>query len=196
MPNEFAGKWLFNGSVLIVFFLLIIPTPSLMAQGSAGRILGTVTDESGAAMAGTTLTITDTQRNVSRTLKTDESGAFNAPNLLPSTYTVRAESSGFKAVERKNIVLEVGGDVRVDLQLQPGELAQTVTVNEAAPLGGNNKRGTGWDATKRNDRYITLKRQEFRESSPAQARRDDLPGRHLIFREHQWLARQRQCIHG
>jgi len=67
-------------------------------------------------------------------LKTDESGAFNAPNLLPSTYTVRAESGGFKAVERNNIVLEVGGDVRVDFQLQPGEVSQTVTVSEAAPL--------------------------------------------------------------
>ena len=120
--------------VLIAFCLFVLSASSLMAQGTAGRIEGTVADQSGGAMAGATVTITDVARNTSRTLKTDESGAYNAPNLLPSTYMVRGEANGFKAVERPNILLEIGGDVRVDLALQPGEVTQTVTVTETVPL--------------------------------------------------------------
>ena len=85
-------------------------------------------------MAGATVIITDTERNVSRTLTTDSSGVYNAPNLLPSTYKVRAEAKGFKATERENIILEVGGELRVDLTMQPGEVTQTITVTEALPM--------------------------------------------------------------
>lgn len=85
-------------------------------------------------MAGATVTITDVDRNVSRTLTTDASGAYNAPSLLPGTYKVRAEAKGFKATERTNIILEVGGELRVDLTLQPGEVTQTITVTEALPM--------------------------------------------------------------
>ena len=112
-------------------FLLCLP---LFSQGNAGRILGGVSDQSGGVIAGATVTITDVQRGVSRNLTTDDSGAFNAPNLTPGTYKVRAEFKGFKAVERDNVLLETGGEVRVDLTLQPGEQTQTVTVTEALPM--------------------------------------------------------------
>ena len=91
-------------------------------------------DQSGAAIPGATLTVTDVQRGTSRTLTTDSAGAYNAPNLLPGTYTVRAEFKGFKTFERQNVPLEVAGDVRVDLTLQPGEQTQAVNVTEAVPL--------------------------------------------------------------
>ena len=61
-------------------------------------------------------------------------GAYNAPNLTPGTYTVRAEAKGFRRLERQNVVLEVGKEIRVDLTVQPGEQEQTVTVTEAVPL--------------------------------------------------------------
>ena len=96
--------------------------------------MGTVTDQSGGAIAGATVTITDVDRNVTRTLTTDASGAYNAPSLLPGTYKVRAEAKGFKAIERPNIILEVGGELRVDLSMQPGEVTQTITVTEALPM--------------------------------------------------------------
>jgi hypothetical protein len=107
---------------------------SSFAQGNAGRILGSITDQTGGAISGATVTVTDVQRGVSRALTTDDSGAFNAPNLTPGTYKVRAEFKGFKAVERDNVLLETGGEVRVDLTLQPGEQTQTITVTEALPL--------------------------------------------------------------
>jgi hypothetical protein len=115
----------------IVVFLVCVP---LFSQGNQGRITGTITDQSGGVVAGATVTVKDVQRGVSRTLTTGDSGEYNAPNLLPGTYAVRGEAKGFKAVERQNILLEVGKEVRVDLSLQPGEVSQTITITEALPL--------------------------------------------------------------
>jgi Carboxypeptidase regulatory-like domain/TonB dependent receptor-like, beta-barrel len=106
----------------------------LFSQGSTGRIIGTVTDQSGGAVAGATVTITDTARGTSRILTTDDSGEYNAPSLIASTYEVRAEAKGFKTFDRQNIILEVNGNVRVDARLQPGEISQTITVSEEIPL--------------------------------------------------------------
>lgn len=114
--------------------LVLAASQAAYSQGNAGRILGTITDPSGGVIAGAAVTVTDTARNVSRTLMTDDAGEYNAPNLIPGTYQVRAESAGFKIVQRQNILLEVGQDLRVDLTLQPGEQTQTVTVTEAIPL--------------------------------------------------------------
>src|SRR6202171_3107235 len=112
-------------------FLVCVP---LFSQGNQGRITGTVTDKSGGVSADATVTVKDVQRGVSRTLTTGESGEYNAPNLLPGTYAVRAEAKGFKVVERQNILLEVGKEIRVDLPLQRGEISQTITIAEAAPM--------------------------------------------------------------
>src|SRR3984893_3300214 len=107
---------------------------SAFSQGNFGRILGIVTDQSGGVISGATVIVLDTQRGVSRTLTTDEAGVYNAPTLIPGTYTVRVEAKGFKKMERQNVVLEVGKEVRVDLTVQPGEQNQTVTVTESIPL--------------------------------------------------------------
>ena len=111
------------------------------AQGNAGRILGTVSDQTGAAVAGAMVTVTDTSRGTARTLVTDASGAYDAPNLTPSTYTVRGEAKGFKVFQRENVLLETGGEVRVDVQMQAGEVTQTVTVTEALPVVENQQAG-------------------------------------------------------
>jgi len=80
-------------------FALLFCLP-LFSQGSAGRILGSVADQSGGVIAGATVTVTDTLRGVTRTLTTDQSGEYLAPNLLPGTYTIRAVATGFKTAER------------------------------------------------------------------------------------------------
>src|SRR5690242_20477906 len=111
--------------------LLCLP---LFSQGSSGRILGTVTDQSGGVISVATVTVTAPERGVTKTLVTNEPGEYNAPTLLPSTYSVRAEAKGFKTIERQNVVLEVGKEVRVDLILQPGDQVQTITITESIPL--------------------------------------------------------------
>ncbi len=113
--------------------LLLLCQPAF-SQGSSGRILGTVTDQSGGVVAGATVSVVDTERGVTRTLTTDEAGEYNAPNLIPGSYIVRVEAAGFKKIERTGVVLEVGKEIRVDLTVQPGEQAQTVTVTESVPL--------------------------------------------------------------
>ncbi len=107
---------------------------SLFGQGSAGSIQGTITDQSGGALAGAMVTVTDVDRGINRTITTDASGAYSAPNLTPGNYKVRAEFKGFKAIERQNVQLEVNRELRVDLSLQPGDQTQVVNVTEAIPL--------------------------------------------------------------
>jgi hypothetical protein len=111
--------------------LLCLPA---FSQGNFGRILGTVTDQSGGVVANATVSVIDTERNTSRTLSTDDAGEYNAPNLVPSSYTVRAEAKGFKKIERVGVELGVGKEIRVDLVVQPGQQEQTVTVTESIPL--------------------------------------------------------------
>ena len=117
----------------LIFTSLLLCVP-LFSQGNAGTLVGTVLDQSGGVIEGATVTILDVQRGISRLLTTDDAGAYHAPNLLPGTYTVRAEAKGFRSVERPNILLQVGSEIRVDLTLSPGEQAQTITVTEQVPL--------------------------------------------------------------
>jgi len=98
-----------------------------------GRISGIVTDTSGGAVSGATVSVTDVARSVTRTVTTDATGTYSAVNLLPSTYSVHAVYMGFKAFDRQDIELGVGGDVHVDVTLQPGEQTQTVTVTGDVP---------------------------------------------------------------
>ena len=116
-----------------VFAILLLCVP-VFSQTNFGRILGTVTDQSGGVVSGAMVTVLDTERGVARNLTTDDAGEYNAPTLNPGTYTIRAEAKGFKKFERQNVVLEVGKEVRIDMTLQTGAQEQTVTVTEAAPL--------------------------------------------------------------
>jgi len=109
--------------------LLCLPAHSQ----NLGRISGQVTDSSGGAVAGATVTVTDVGRGIPRTVTTDATGTYSAPNLIPGTYSVHAVYSGFKAFDRTDVQLDVGGDVHVDATLQPGEQTQTVTVTGEAP---------------------------------------------------------------
>src|SRR5713226_10067641 len=119
--------------LLATLGVLLFSTP-LFSQGNFGRILGTVTDQSGGVISGATVSIIDKDRGVARTLTTDEAGEYNAPTLIPGTYTVRVDATGFKRVDRQNVLLEVGKEVRVDLTGQPGAQEQTITVTESMPL--------------------------------------------------------------
>jgi hypothetical protein len=119
--------------LLAVFALLLLTLPSL-AQSTAGRILGTVTDPSGAAVAGASVVVTDTQRGFTRTVTTDEAGEYTASDLQPGTYSVQVEAKGFKKVERPTVQIEVASDVRADFALPAGQVNEVVTINEDIPL--------------------------------------------------------------
>src|SRR6202046_520846 len=118
----------------LITFTLFLFSISTQGQSTTGRILGTLTDQSGAAVRGASVVITDVQRGTSRTMTTDESGGYAGPDLQPGTYRIRVEVKGFKSVERPNVQIEVATDVRVDFTLQPGQVSETVTITEEVPL--------------------------------------------------------------
>jgi hypothetical protein len=130
-PRALAAKFTALCAVLIAACVL----PALLwAQANQGRILGTVRDQSGGVIAGATVTVTDTLKGVSRTLTADQAGEYAAPNLDPSTYSIRVEYKGFKTFAREGMQIGVGQEAQVDVTMQPGEQTQTVTVTEAIPL--------------------------------------------------------------
>lgn len=112
---------------------LLLTLPAL-AQGSFGTILGTVTDQTGRAIVGAKVTIINTQTGTTRTLTTNSAGAYNAPNLVPGSYAVRAVAKGFKKFLRQGVTVEVGESINVDCSMQAGAAAETVTVTAGTPL--------------------------------------------------------------
>src|SRR6202521_6254060 len=132
--SSFVYLWVKKAlPVLGLSLLLLLASVPAFSQGPA-RILGTVTDSSGAPIAGATVSVTDIAIGATRTLITDSAGAYDAPVLRPGVKKIRAEYKGFKAIERENIRLEVGAEVRIDFTLQPGAVTETVTVEIAVPL--------------------------------------------------------------
>jgi len=123
-----------KGIRLVALCLILITGVWANAQTVTGRILGTVVDQTGAAIRGATVTLLDTQRGTARVLTTDDSGAYVAPNLLPGIYRVRVEAKGFKTVERPDIPVEVAQDLTIDLTLPTGQANETVVVTEEIPL--------------------------------------------------------------
>ncbi len=121
------------GVLAVLLAVLFLSSPAF-PQGNFGRIVGTVTDQTGGYIVGATVTVTDPTRGLSQTLTTDADGAYVAINLIPGTYTVRAEIKGFKAFERKNINVQVAKDTRVDPILQTGSQTETITITEEVPM--------------------------------------------------------------
>jgi hypothetical protein len=123
-----------KGIRLLALCLILIIGVWVNAQTISGRILGTVVDQTGAAIRGATVTLIDTQRGTARVLTTDDSGAYVAPNLLPAIYKVRVEAKGFKTVERLDVQVEVAQDLTIDLSMPTGQANETVVVTEEIPL--------------------------------------------------------------
>src|ERR1700732_2114753 len=120
--------------VLAIVCLMLAVAFPLTSQTTTGRILGTVSDQSGAAVAGAAVVVTDIQRSTTRAAASDASGDYVVPELQPGVYKVRAEAKGFKTVERVNIIVEVAQDLSVDVSLPTGDVKETVIVNEDVPL--------------------------------------------------------------
>ena len=111
-------------------FLLAIFTTSAFAQEAT--ILGTVTDPTGAAVPNASITLTNNDTGVKRTLPTNGDGQYVAPDLHIGHYTVTASASGFKIGQQTGIILQVGDRTRVDFKLQVGSAQEQVTVEANA----------------------------------------------------------------
>lgn len=114
--------------------LFLLTAAAALAQVERASVVGTVTDETGAAMAGVEVTVTNEGTNTSVRLTTDESGAYSAVNLIPASYSVTASKAGFRNVAFRNFVLQVGQAARLDIRMQVGNVEQTVEVQGSLPL--------------------------------------------------------------
>jgi hypothetical protein len=113
---------------------VLVAASSLRAQTSLGRILGTVTDASGAVVTGAAVTVTNSATGVSREVTTSNAGEFVAPDLEAGPYSVKVQAKGFATTQRTGVRLEVAKDVRIDVQLKPGAESVVVTVSGEAPI--------------------------------------------------------------
>lgn len=113
--------------------LLFCCTVPLQAQMKS-NFTGQVTDQSGAAIPGATVTATNEGTNVATTRKSGTDGFFTIPDLPAGFYTVKAESTGFRTFVDAHVELTVGYTQRVDFKLEVGAVTQTVTVEGQAPL--------------------------------------------------------------
>jgi hypothetical protein len=121
-------------AILLAAFLCVLFSDSASAQTNTGRILGTVTDTSGAALAGATVIVTDIQRGTTRMLTTTEAGEYVAPDLGSGVYKVRVEAKGFKSSERIDVQVAVATDARIDFAMQTGQATDTIVVTAQVPL--------------------------------------------------------------
>jgi outer membrane receptor protein involved in Fe transport len=116
-------------------------------QAVNGTLVGTVTDSSGGTVPEATVTITDTDTNVSRSTTTDAAGYYSFPALDPGTYRVRVEKSGFSTAQMPQVQVAVNSTVRADVQLQPGQVTQTISVESTVPLLQTDTAKTGGTLT-------------------------------------------------
>jgi len=118
--------------VMLSLVWFIFGAPGLRAQ-DLGSIVGTVTDPSGAAVPGVKITVTNQQTGtIARVTTSNSTGSFAVPDLPVSTYSVRAQKTGFTRTVHMDIILNVRSTVRVNLQLSLGSVSQEVTVTAPA----------------------------------------------------------------
>jgi hypothetical protein len=119
--------------VAIALASTLLPAPA-RAQSTHGGIVGTVSDPSGAVVPGVSVTVTNMGTNVARTVTTNASGYFEVTALVPGTYRVHAELTGFQPVAREGIIVESRSMVRIDLAMGLGVQTAEVTVVAATPV--------------------------------------------------------------
>ena len=116
---------------LLTVVILLATSYPWVVTGRAqtqGGITGTVTDSSGAAIPGATVTVTNTATRGTRNTTTNAEGLYTFPAVPPGSYELKVELQGFKTAEIPSFKVDVQQTVRVDVPLQVGALGETVTV--------------------------------------------------------------------
>ena len=104
------------------------------AQALYGSLVGNITDETGAALPGATVSITQRETNLVREVISNETGGYNVPNLLPGTYQIDVKLQGFSTFTARDISVRQGLDVRVDARLSVGALEESIVVSGQAAV--------------------------------------------------------------
>ncbi len=125
-------------SKLVLLLVALVAALSIAhpcrAQEVTAAIIGQVTDPSGAAIAGASVTATDTLRGAVWPTQTNADGFYNLPRLPVGTYNLKVEARGFESYLQSDIVLQLNQTARINIQLKLGAITQTVEVTGQAPL--------------------------------------------------------------
>ena len=128
------ARWQTGPYTLLLLLLSLFIVPSLQAQVVNATLTGTVKDSSGAVIAGAKVVATNTGTNLTHETVTDTQGNYRLPSLVPGQYKLQAELQGFKTSVISGITLQVAQQARVDVELQVGEVTQTLDVVGTAPV--------------------------------------------------------------
>jgi hypothetical protein len=130
-------KKLYSMAVVVsclALVLLICGANAVFAQEVTGTIAGTVTDQSGAAVADASVTVKSIERGITYAAASNETGLYRISQLPPGNYELRAEKQGFQASAYSAFTLALNQTARIDVELKVGQFNQTIKVSGAAPL--------------------------------------------------------------
>ena len=119
---------------LYSFFAVLVAGSLAMGQSTTATILGTIRDQTGAVLPGVSVQVINQETGRIRNTVTDARGRYRVPALELGSYTVQSSISGFRTLSRSGIVLTVGSEAVVDLAMEVGQVAESVTVTGEAPL--------------------------------------------------------------
>lgn len=117
--------------LLPVLLLVLAVAPVAYSQEVRAGITGTITDSLGAVVPNAAVTVSNLATSVTVSTRSNESGSFATPFLAPGPYEMTVEASGFNKLVRQNIQLQAGERVRLDVQLEVGGVATSVTVSDS-----------------------------------------------------------------
>jgi hypothetical protein len=117
----------------LVLILTLIPQLSF-AQTQGAALAGRVTDETGGALPGVTVTATNNATGFTRSVVTAADGAYRFPSLPPGTYTVIGDLSGFASVSTRNVELNISTERELNIGLKQAAVKEQITVTAQAPL--------------------------------------------------------------
>ena len=127
-------KQLYTVGVKPLLLMCVLTAAAAHAQLTTSDILGTVTDATGAILPNATVTVRNLGTNQTRVARTDSSGTYTFTLLQPGHYSIRVESTGFKASITANLDVEAGDRARADAHLQAGDINESVNVEAQTPL--------------------------------------------------------------
>jgi hypothetical protein len=107
----------------------LILTPAFLLAQDAATLTGTIRDNSGAVMAGASVTVKNTATGISRHLKTNSDGEYVAAALPPGRYNLSVSASGFRSYQAQGVILRVAQNARVDVTMLVGNVTEEVTVH-------------------------------------------------------------------
>ncbi len=120
--------------VFVGSFHFLLPEVAFSQGETTSAIIGQVSDASGAAVLGATVTVTNKETGLKRSASTDDSGRFNFPQLKPGPYSVKVEAEGFESQQNDAVSSALGLKQTVDFTLKIAQSKQTVEVSSEAPI--------------------------------------------------------------